>query len=97
MRCILLRLLGSFRSSRAERELAREIQAHLQLLEDRFLANGMGPEEARHAARRAFGGVEQVKAHHREARMFRWAGRLAHGPEARRTDARQVSRPDDRR
>src|SRR5207253_916537 len=29
-------------------------------------------EEARFAALRAFGGVEQVKEHQREARMFRW-------------------------
>src|SRR4029453_10821294 len=33
---------------------------------------GMDPEEARYAARRAFGGVEQVKEHQRDARMFRW-------------------------
>ena len=29
-------------------------------------------DEARLAARRAFGGVEQAKEHHRDARMFRW-------------------------
>jgi predicted permease len=72
MRRTILRLLSSFRSSRAERELAREIRSHLQLLEDQYLAKGMDAEEARYAARRAFGGVEQVKEHQREARMFRW-------------------------
>jgi putative ABC transport system permease protein len=72
MRRILLRLLSSFRSSRAERELAREIRAHLQLLEDQYIASGMDAEEARCAALRAFGGVEQVKEHQREVRMFRW-------------------------
>jgi putative ABC transport system permease protein len=72
MRRTILRLLSSFRSSRAERELAREIRSHLQLLEDQYIAKGMDAEEARYAARRAFGGVEQVKEHHREARMFRW-------------------------
>jgi putative ABC transport system permease protein len=71
MRRTVLRLLSSFRSSRAERELAREIRSHLQLLEDQHSARGMDPEEARYAALRAFGGVEQVKEHQREARMFR--------------------------
>src|SRR5262245_46188686 len=72
MRRIILQLLSSFRSSRAERELSREIRSHLQLLEDQYIAKGMDAEEARYAARRAFGGVEQVKEHQREARMFRW-------------------------
>jgi putative ABC transport system permease protein len=72
MRRTILRLLSSFRSSRAEQELAREIRSHLQLLEDQYVAKGMDAEEARYAARRAFGGVEQVKEHQREARMFRW-------------------------
>jgi len=71
MRRTILRLLSSFRSSRAERELAREIRSHLQLLQDQYIARGMDPEEARYAALRAFGGVEQVKEHQREARMFR--------------------------
>jgi putative ABC transport system permease protein len=72
MRRTILRLLSSFRSSRAERELAREIRSHLQLLEDQYIARGMDAKEARYAARRAFGGVEQVKEHQRGARMFRW-------------------------
>src|SRR5262245_9098322 len=72
MRRTILRLLSSFRSSRAERELAREIRSYLRLLEDQYIARGMDSEEARYAALRAFGGVEQVKEHQREARMFRW-------------------------
>src|SRR6185436_20278026 len=71
-RRLVLRLLSSFNSSRAERELAREIRSHLQLLEDQYLARGMNAEEARCAARRAFGGVEQVKEHQRDVRLFRW-------------------------
>src|ERR1044071_8111828 len=72
MRRTLLRLLASFRSSRAERELAREIRSHLQLLEDQYIASGMGADQARFAALRAFGGVEQVKERQREVRTFRW-------------------------
>jgi predicted permease len=71
MRRIILRLLSSFRSSHAERELSREIRSHLQLLEDQYIAKGMDAEEARYAALRAFGGIEQTKEQHREARMFR--------------------------
>jgi putative ABC transport system permease protein len=66
------RLAAPFRSARAEHDLAREIRAHLQLLEDRFIAQGMSPDQARYAAQRAFGGVEQAKEHQRDARSFRW-------------------------
>lgn len=71
-RRVLSRFLAFFRSSRAERELAREINSHLRLLEDGYLAQGMTAEEARSAARRAFGGVEQVKELQRDERSFRW-------------------------
>ena len=59
-------------SDRAETDLAREIGSHLQLLEDEFVAKGMTRDDARFAARRAFGGVEQAKEHQRDARGFRW-------------------------
>ena len=72
VRRFLLRLLPLFRSDRAEHELAREIRAHLQLLEDQFAARGMSAADARRAATRAFGGVEQAKEHQRDARSFRW-------------------------
>ena len=72
MRRTIHRLLSSLRSSRDESELDREIRSHLQLLEDKYVADGMPRSEARYAARRAFGGVEQMKARQRDARMFRW-------------------------
>jgi predicted permease len=72
MRRTILRLLSSLRPDRAESELDREIRSHLQLLEDKYVADGMSRADARYAARRAFGGVEQVKEHQRDARMFRW-------------------------
>jgi putative ABC transport system permease protein len=71
MRRTLLRLLSSFLPGRAESDLAREIRSHLQLLEDKFVADGMPRSEARYAARRAFGAVEQIKEHQRDARAFR--------------------------
>ena len=73
MRRLLLRFTAFFRSGRAEAELSREIAAHLQLLEDQFISQGMPADEARYAARRAFGGqIEQTKERHRDARSFRW-------------------------
>jgi hypothetical protein len=72
IRRFVLRLLAFFRHGRAEAELSREIHSHLQLLEDEFVSKGMPRSESRLAARRAFGGVEQVKEHQRDARGFRW-------------------------
>jgi hypothetical protein len=53
IRRFLLRLFSFFRSGHAEADLEREIRAHLQLLEDKFIAQGMSADEARFAARRA--------------------------------------------
>src|SRR5262245_39329543 len=72
IRRFVLRLLSFFRFSAADAELSREIRSHLQLLEDEHVAKGLSRDEARLAARRAFGGVEQIKEHQRDARGFRW-------------------------
>lgn len=72
LRRFVARLLAVFRSGHADQELSREIRAHLQLLEDGFIAGGMTPDEARTAARRTFGGVEQAKELQRDARAFTW-------------------------
>ena len=72
LRRFIHRLVAFGRPSRAERELRREIASHLQLLEDDFIARGMSADEARYAARRAFGGIEQAKERQRDARAFRW-------------------------
>jgi predicted permease len=71
-RRFFLRLANVFRPVKAERELARELGSHLALLEDEFQRRGMTPEDARLAARRAFGGVEQAKELQRDARSFVW-------------------------
>lgn len=70
LRRIFLRLYQLFTNSKAEAELAREIAAHLALLEDEYLRRGMSAEDARLAARRAYGGVEQAKQLHRNERAF---------------------------
>jgi predicted permease len=71
-RRFFLRLVALFRGGRAEAELSREIASHLQMLEDAFIAQGMSAEEARFAARRAFGGVAEAKERQRETRTFAW-------------------------
>lgn len=72
MRRFFARLANLFRGRSAERELAREIECHLKLLEDEFERRGLPLEEATLAARRAYGGIEQAKELHRETRSFLW-------------------------
>ena len=68
----LSKLSNLFRNNRAEEELARELASHLTLLADDFERRGMSPEEARLAAKRAYGGVEQAKQAHRDERSLLW-------------------------
>jgi predicted permease len=72
LRQMAAKLLGMFRKNRTEADLAREIASHLGMLEDEFLRRGMTPAEARRAARRAYGGVEQAKQSHRDERSILW-------------------------
>jgi putative ABC transport system permease protein len=89
MRRFLHRLLTLVRHRRAEDDLSREVDAHLRLLEDSFVAGGMSADDARYAARRTFGGVEQAKEHHRDARTFRG---LAGWPMDLRLGARMLAK-----
>ena len=70
MRRVFARLSNLWRGARVERELAREIEAHLALIAEDFERRGLNPEEARRAAHRAYGGIEQAKELHRDARSF---------------------------
>jgi predicted permease len=72
MRRFLLRLLNTFRPRAADDDVAREVAAHLALLEDEYRRRGLTPEEARRAARRAIGSVAHMKDLHRESRSFAW-------------------------
>ena len=66
------RLLALFGKRRLDGELDDEILAHLELAEREGVARGLSPDEARVAARRSFGGIEQVKEEHRDSRSFPW-------------------------
>jgi len=76
MRRFFARLVNLLRRDRAEHDLAREIESHLALLKGDFERRGLCPDAAAVAARRAYGGVEQAKELHREARSFVWIEQL---------------------
>ena len=61
---------------RREGDFAREIDAHLDLETDRLVADGMSPEEAAHAARRAFGNVLAARERYHDAHTWLWAEQL---------------------
>ena len=65
----------TFRPKTADDDLAREVAAHLALLEDEYRRRGLTPDEARLAARRAIGSVAQMKDLHRDSRSFAMARR----------------------
>jgi len=63
-----LRLRSLFRKYKTELDLSEELQFHLQNQIDENVAQGLDPQEARRAAFRSLGGVEQVKEECRDAR-----------------------------
>ena len=56
-----------FRRKQREQDLERELRSHLDLEAEERAEDGLSPEEARHAARRAFGSATLVKEAAREA------------------------------
>src|SRR5437899_2866347 len=62
------RLRSLFRRARQDRELDAEMSAHLELAIEENLERGLSPAEARRQALVRFGGPQQVKESHREAR-----------------------------
>src|ERR1700685_1329548 len=68
LRILALRMKGLFGKRRRETELDAELHAHLDALTEENICRGMAPEEARYAAHREFGGVEQTKELYRERR-----------------------------
>jgi macrolide transport system ATP-binding/permease protein len=69
-RAWLSRFVGLFQKKKRDEEMNAEMQAHLELLTQRKIAEGMEPNAARAAARREFGGLEQIKETAREQRVW---------------------------
>jgi predicted permease len=67
-RVLLSRIWATFRKHQLDDEVDEELQAHLDMLQERFIRRGMEPKEASYAARRQFGGLTQVRQDLRQRR-----------------------------
>jgi predicted permease len=76
LRPFFSRLSALFRRRKLDREMAEEMQVHLEMETERNRAAGMNADEARHAARRQFGGLDQLKERERDARGWVWLEQL---------------------
>jgi putative ABC transport system permease protein len=72
---------GLFRRRALDADMAEEMRLHVERRADENVADGMSPEEARYAALRGFGGMEQVKEEVRAQRSWIWLEQL--GQDAR--------------
>lgn len=77
LRILAARLRGLFGLGRRDEDLQQEIDAHLGMLADEHERRGLSADEARWAARRAFGGVDQVTEAYRDQRGVRVLDALA--------------------
>ncbi|PYT95189.1 MAG: hypothetical protein DMG38_27975 [Acidobacteria bacterium] len=70
LRRMLHRLRSFFRRAQLDRDLDAEISTHLQLAIEENLQRGLSYDEARRRALLRFGGPQQTKEQHREARAL---------------------------
>jgi hypothetical protein len=61
---------GLFGQKQADSEFVHETQTHLQLLTEKFIRQGMDPNDAYSAARRQFGNPTLLRQRHRESRAL---------------------------
>ncbi len=72
VRAWFVRLGGMFGKRRRDRELAAELESHLQMHMEENLRAGMTPEQARRQALIKLGGIEQTKENYRDRRALPW-------------------------
>ena len=72
-----LRIGALFRRRQLERDLDDELEFHLAMSQQKLVEQGMPPEEARYAARRAFGNPTQTKETARDLWSFPFLETLA--------------------
>src|SRR6266699_5598915 len=65
---LLLRLRSLFRRKNVEAEVDEELRFHFEKQVSKFMQSGMPLQEAKRLARLQFGGMEQLKEEHRDAR-----------------------------
>ena len=68
LRMLLHRLLGIFQKRKLDDELDEEIKSHLEMQVEDNVRRGMSLVEAKYAAQRSFGGVDQIKEVYRDRR-----------------------------
>ena len=83
----LVRLGGAFHRERADRELAAELESHLQMHIADNVRAGMTPEGARRDALMRLGGAEQTMESCRDQRGWPLAGCIAPRLALRRPNA----------
>jgi len=71
-----LRFRSLFRRGSVEGELSDELRFHLEKLAEENVAKGMTPKEARYAALRDLGGVDQIKEECRDMRRLNFIDNL---------------------
>ncbi len=76
-RRIRLWIGGLFSTGRFNADMDAEMRLHLELRIEKNITSGMSPEEARFAALRSFGGLDQIKERERDRRSGVWMGQLA--------------------
>jgi hypothetical protein len=69
---IFHRLRSHLQKRKIEREMETEMRFHLEMEAEMNIRKGMSEEEARLAAQRSFGGIEQTKEAYRVVTRFRW-------------------------
>src|SRR5580704_15364466 len=69
---LLLRIRSLFHRDDVDREMEQELSFHMEQQIATHIAAGMLPEEARYAAMREFGGVEQIREQCRDTRKVNW-------------------------
>jgi predicted permease len=67
-RTLFHRLTATFLRRGLEDDLDEELHSHLEMATEINLSKGMSAEDARHEARRSFGGIEQTKELYRDRR-----------------------------
>jgi predicted permease len=72
MRMLWKRLTAQLWRRNADRELSEEVEVHLEMRAAELCRQGLDRDAAREAARREFGGVEQMKEVYRDRRGVPW-------------------------
>jgi len=73
---MMTRVGSFFKKRKLEAEMAEEMRLHLELRAERNLVSGMSPADARYAALRSFGGLDQIKERCRSQRAGIWFDQL---------------------